>query len=212
MKFEKFLKGISKIEKNKLPGALAQMELSPKDRVQFSQNYVTTKTREAGVMALFYAKNEETFLALILRTTYDGAHSGQVALPGGKFESSDLSLWNTALREVEEEIGVAQQKVSFIKSLSSLYVPVSDFRIYPFIAKANEALTFHLQEEEVAKLIEMPLSYLIEQKEIKELFVDIGINKSLKVPAFEFEDHIIWGATGMILNELKQLLIDSFDV
>ncbi len=212
MKFDEFVKSISKIEKNMLPGALAQMELSPKSRAQFSENYATSKTRKAGVMALVFPKNGEAYLALILRTTYDGAHSGQVALPGGKYELKDQLLWKTALREVEEEIGVAQNKISLIKPLTSLYIPPSDFRVHPFLAKANESLSFKLQQEEVAELIEMPIAYLIEQKEINEITIEAAAKKTVEVPAFVFGEHIIWGATAMILNELKQLLIDSFDV
>ncbi len=212
MKFDELVKSISKIEKNMLPGPQAQMQLSPKNRAQFSESYRTSKTRKAGVMALLFPKDGETYLALILRTTYDGAHSGQIALPGGKYELSDQSLWETALREVEEEIGVTQNKISLIKPLTSIYIPPSDFRVYPFLAKTNESLIFKLQEEEVAELIEMPLSYLIGQKEINEVTIEVVTNKLVKVPAFKFDKHIIWGATAMILNELKQLLIDSFDV
>ncbi|WP_010521117.1 NUDIX hydrolase [Aquimarina agarivorans] len=188
------------------------MQLSPKERVEFSKNYTTLKTREAGVMALLYPKKGVTYLVLILRTTYDGAHSGQVALPGGKREKSDYNLWETALREVEEEIGIRNSDITLIKPLTSLYVPTSDFRVYPFLATSTAVLQFTLQETEVAELIEMPLSYLIEHKKIDDVVIEVAKKKFLEVPAFEFKQQIIWGATAMILNELKQLLIDSFDV
>ena len=209
MKFSNFIESIPKIKKNPLPGEKAQLLLSPEARPRFHSNYRKDATREASVLSLLYPKGEETFIALILRASYGGAHSGQVAMPGGKTEEEDNSQWETALRETEEEIGVSKNKVEFIKALTSIYVPVSDFRVYPFLAKTEKIEKFTLQKDEVAAVIEMPVKHLLLPENRVSLNINISKNTSIVAPAFVYEDHKIWGATAMILSELKQLLVES---
>ena len=209
MRFNDFLESIPKIKKNPLPGEEAQLLLSPLERPKFSIDYKKNTTREAAVLALLYPKREITHIALIVRTTYDGAHSGQVAMPGGKAEIEDVSLAATAIRETEEEIGISQDRITLVKELTSVYVPTSDFRVYPFLAKADKIKDFKLQESEVADIIEMPVSQLISENNFTKTLVTISEYKSVEVPAFIYKDYIIWGATAMILSELKQLLIES---
>ena len=212
MKVEEFKKIVPKIDKIELKGFEAQSKLAPENRINELALQEDSNTRNASVMALIYPKQDVMHIALILRTQYEGKHSGQVALPGGKQEVFDESHWHTALREVEEEIGVPITEVNLLKELSSLYVPVSKFKVYPFLAESKNELRFTLQTSEVADLIEMPLDYFIFESNIEHITVKTSLSNSLKVPAFVYENHVIWGATAMILSELKVLFIDSMDL
>jgi len=112
MKFEEFLSLIPKISNLSLPGKEAQFAMAPMERVKklTDTDIASLNPRQAAVMALFYKKNEETYLVLILRKTYKGVHSNQVGFPGGKVEKNDIDLLDTALRETYEEVGVPQQR------------------------------------------------------------------------------------------------------
>lgn len=212
MKLEDFKKIIPKIEKNEVKGLDVQKELAPKNRINELKTSNKEFVRNASVMALVYPKQEIMHLALILRTQYDGKHSGQVALPGGKQELTDDNHWGTAIREVEEEIGISHSEFKLLKELSCLYVPVSNFKVHPYLAMSNKELIFKLQESEVADLIEMPLDYFIFKSNIEHTNVKTSKETTIKAPAFIYQGHIIWGATAMILNELKTLFVDSMEL
>lgn len=212
MKVEDFKNIVPKIEKKALKGLEAQLKLAPKDRINELSLIEDENTRNASVMALVYPKKGVMHLALILRTEYNGNHSGQVALPGGKQEAFDESHWHTAMREVEEEIGVVTTDVSLIKNLTPLYVPVSKFKVYPFLAQSKKELNFTLQVSEVADLIEIPLNYFVFESNIEQISVKTSASQQIKAPAFIYKNHTIWGATAMILSELKVLFVDSMDL
>jgi len=211
MKFDFFLNNISKIEKIKVNAIQAHEEFSPEYRESFSEDFKTEKTRKASVMPIISPINGEAHLTLIVRAEYKGAHSGQVAFAGGKWEEDDASLLETAYREVEEEIGVSKNKLIFCRALTSLYIPVSDFRVYPFFAYATEPLNFIPQESEVAKIINLPIGNLF--KDSSKEFIEIPLNENLKIkaPAFVNNGYSIWGATSMMLNELKQIIVKSME-
>lgn len=211
MKFDFFLNIISKIEKIKVNTSLAHLEFLPENREQFALDYKTAKTRSAAVMPIIFPVKEEAHLALIVRTTYDGAHSGQVAFAGGSWEKEDDSFLETAFREVEEEIGVSKKELIYCKELTALYIPVSDFRVYPFLAYAKKPLTFIRQESEVSEIITFPLKELLSDGVKQLVTISIGNTKKIEAPAFVYKGYTVWGATAMILNELKQVIVKSMD-
>lgn len=212
MRFEDFKNRVPTIENKELPGLDAQLKLAPMNRINELSLIEDKNTRNASVMALVYPKKDIMHLALILRAEYKGNHSGQVALPGGKQEAFDKNHWHTAMREVEEEIGVSTSDVEFIKELTPLYVPVSKFKVHPFLAVSKKELSFTLQVSEVADLIEMPLDYFIFESNIEQISIKTNSNHQINAPAFIYENHTIWGATAMILSELKVLLVDSMGI
>lgn len=163
--------------------------------------------RKAGVMALCYPGiREQATLVLIQRPSYPGVHSGQVALPGGRFEDDDKDLLVTALRETEEEVGVPIEVMQPIRSLSSLYIPPSNFVVSPYMGIANTRPEFILQEEEVAGIIEITLAQLLNDSSTAMERLTTSYAQQIEVPAFRFDGHLVWGATAMILNEFKSLL------
>ena len=163
--------------------------------------------RKAGVMALFYPNDQQrTHLLLILRKTYKGVHSNQIAFPGGKVEEEDPDLVATALRETYEEVGVPPEKVEVIKSLTQVYIPPSNFEVQPFIGLYRKSNPFILQESEVEALVEVPLTDFMDDSKIFVQKLNTSYAENIEVPAFKLNGYTVWGATAMMLSEIKALL------
>jgi len=188
-----------------LPGKLAHTEVAPSRRIEFDKEELLN-ARESGVLILFYVKQDELHLALMQRATYDGAHSGQVSFPGGKRETLDRDIIHTALREANEEIGVVMDDVDVIGSLSDVYIPVSNFNVSPIIGCVNYHPQFVIEVREVEELIELKLSDLTDVKELTSSNITLPNKTIIKAPSFRFNDKIIWGATALMLNELRWML------
>ena len=192
-----------------LLGESSQFKMSPPFRKELiDRNREAMKTaRRAGVLALFYPNLDgEVFLILILRKTYRGVHSAQVGFPGGKEEESDGSLEDTALRETFEEVGVPIADMTVLKAMSPLYIPPSNFTVFPFIGSTEHTPVFTKQDDEVEDLIEVSLNDFLNDDHATNVFVMTSLKKKLEVPAFTFNGHIVWGATAMMLSEIKDLL------
>ncbi len=190
-----------------MPGMDASLEMFPSlvngERIKIKHD---DNAKEASVIILLYQEGGTIRFPLIQRPIYPGVHSGQMALPGGKSEETDADLIETALREMEEEIGVPAKDVEIIGSLSSFYVAVSNFQILPVIGLIRKPPQYIPQESEVADIISADLSHLVDdayQKE-KEMVVTGGV--ILNSPYFDLEGREVWGATSMMLNEFKVIL------
>lgn len=210
MLFSTFLESVVKIKHLKLIGEDSHAKMSPPYRLELEAKMKTKSksTRKAGVMALFYPNaNDETHLVLILRKTYKGVHSAQVGFPGGKYEDADKNdLQETAIRETEEEIGVSRTQFEVIKTISPIYIPPSNFIVHPFIGISNDYLEFYKQDEEVESIIEVKLSEFLCESNTITAKVPTSFDVEVDVPAFNLNNQIVWGATAMILGEIKDLL------
>ena len=154
------------------------------------------------MMKLFYPIKKIIHFCLIRRNSNTPVHSNQISFPGGENEKSDKNYWNTALREMYEEIGVKQDRVTYITELSKLFIPVSNFIVFPFMARINQRPSFILNKHEVSYIIEVKLSMLLSKS-------SVGISKIVnkKVPVFNFDGEKVWGATAMILAEARDLIL-----
>ncbi|EKT4519231.1 CoA pyrophosphatase [Flavobacterium psychrophilum] len=208
MKFSDFLKYVPKIAKESLPAAIAHAKMIPPERIEFLNNQDFSKIipKKAAVLMLLYPKNKMTHLALIVRNSYPGIHASQIAFPGGKVEDSDLSLCETALRETEEEIGVAAKKVTVIRSFTQVYIPPSNFLVSPFLGFAKEELLFTLSPDEVDQVIELPLYEFLDEKNVISTKMSTSYASNIQIPAFKINEHLVWGATAMMMSELKEIL------
>nr|WP_321236840.1 CoA pyrophosphatase [uncultured Psychroserpens sp.] len=200
---------MSNISSIHLPGEDSQFKMSPpfrKELVEENREKMI-HAKKAGVMALFYPdRNDVTHLILILRKTYKGVHSAQVGFPGGKYEDDDPHLEYTALRETEEEVGVSADTVEVLKSMTPLYIPPSNFTVAPFIGITHQTPQFIKQDDEVEDLIEVKLSDFIDDTNTTDVAVMTSYKVEIEVPAFMLNGHVVWGATAMMLSELKDLL------
>lgn len=207
MKFELFLKHIETLKNTKLPGIEAQFKLAPKLRLNYNAKKIKANDPKiAAVLALFYPnQNNEVTLLLTKRAKYNGTHSGQISFPGGKVEQSDLNLKQTALRETYEEVGIIDEDIEVIREFTEVYIPPSNFLVTPFIGIIYNKPVFKVNSE-VAKIIEVPFSKLIDETSIGSIKITNSYMKETSVPCFKIDDSIIWGATAMILSEIREVL------
>ncbi|MGB1169869.1 MAG: NUDIX hydrolase [Flavobacteriaceae bacterium] len=207
MKFELFLKHIEAVKNTKLPGIEAQFKLAPKLRLNYNAKKIKANDPKiAAVLALFYPnQNNEVTLLLTKRANYNGTHSGQISFPGGKVEQSDLNLKQTALRETFEEVGIIDGDIEVIREFTEVYIPPSNFLVTPFIGIIYNKPVFKVNSE-VAKIIEVPFSKLIDETSIGSIKITNSYMKETSVPCFKIDDSIIWGATAMVLSEIREVI------
>lgn len=207
MKFELFLNKIHQVVNVELPGFSSHLKMTPSERELLLKNidFENFNPKIAAVMMLLYPKNGSTHLALIKRNSF-GVHSSQIAFPGGKYETKDINYEQTALRETHEEIGVFTHNIEVLRAFTETFIPPSNFMVYPYLGISTSELQFILQEDEVAGIVEMPLEILLNDQNIISTKMDTSYAKLVDVPAFQFNEHKVWGATAMILSELKDVL------
>lgn len=189
-----------------LPGKAGQLEMAPLpiDEDRFAGIDLST-ARKGAVMLLLYPDKEGCMVPFIKRSLYEGAHAGQVSLPGGKWEPSDASLLYTAQRETEEEIGVKMESMKILGRLSRLYIPPSNYLVEPFIGYVEKKPTFIPDPREVDRIITCSFSHLTDRsiRKKKELIIRKGYH--LSAPYFDIDNEVVWGATAMILSELLHI-------
>ncbi len=206
MKFKDFLTIISIIKNKSLGGLDTQLKMTPMERRQLDLSKIVAKNpKAAAVLMLIYPnKDLETCFLLTKRANYKGAHSAQISFPGGKKDTSDTSLSETALRETFEEVDVNSAEIKIIRDLTKTYIPPSNFWVYPFIGIMHKTPNFN-KNHEVASIIEITLQQLLDSKNVSSINIETSYMNNVEVPCFKFGDHIVWGATAMILNEAKEL-------
>jgi 8-oxo-dGTP pyrophosphatase MutT (NUDIX family) len=208
MNFDLFLKIIPKIQKAKLLGEEAHKIMVPNVRIAMMKDFDASKSnpKKASILMLVYPKQSKSHLVLILRASYNGVHSSQVAFPGGKVEAFDADYRATALRETHEEIGVSSDKITIIKDFTPTYIPPSNFMVYPFLGFSSEELIFRKDSEEVSGIIELPLDLFLDDSILTSQIMNTSYMDFLEVPGFQIENNFVWGATAMMLSELKEVL------
>lgn len=162
--------------------------------------------RLSAVAAIVFPAGQEACLLLIERQTYDGVHSGQIGFPGGKREDDDASFEHTARREAEEECGIPGESLRLCRALSPVYIPPSRYLVHPFLFTLAFTPELELEEREVQQAITLPLSALLRDELVKTGPITLEPGLEIQTVFFEWQGHTIWGATAMMLNEIKCLL------
>ncbi len=192
-----------------LPGTPAQFQMAHTNREMISAPQDLTHYRESAVLVLIYPNEQQQLVILLIeRSTYNGHHSGQIALPGGKKEEYDFDLQATALREFFEETG-CESSPKIIGTLSHITIPVSKFIVQPFVAYLNHKPQFTIDTHEVNQLIEWPIGALLNPDTIKTKTIEPAAGVKLKTPYFDVDGKVLWGATAMMLNELKHVIVTA---
>ncbi len=207
MNFEQIKNTLKSAINNPLPGSEAQHQLAPVGRTSTIPNKSEIPdVRKAGVMALFVQSNSKPHLVFIERTTSKSVHSGQIAFPGGQVEKHDISFKHTALRETEEEIGLNQSAIEVFGGFTPIYIPPSNFLVHPFVGVYHQVPEFIPQVTEVASIITIDFNHFLLDSSIRHQTINVrGFN--MEVPTFYVDGYTIWGATAMMLSELRQMII-----
>lgn len=166
-----------------------------------------TPAKPGGVLILLYEEDGVIKFPLTKRPDYLGTHGGQISLPGGKAEQ-DEDIITTALREGEEEIGVLRSRIKVIGQLSEFFVIPSNFIVTPVIGYLEERPLFKPDPKEVVRVLEGNLDLLIRPDAIQTKEILAAKIYPMIAPHFEIEGEVVWGATAMILNELRVLISD----
>lgn len=209
MDFQDFLGKVPKIKKIALPGEVSHQRLAPLMRIQELEklDIELQNPSRAGVMALFYPTEEgKTNFVLILRKTYQGVHSNQIGFPGGRWEETDQNMKHTALRETEEEVGIPRKEIKVIREITKLYIPPSNFWVHPFIGFMEKTPALVPQESEIEEILEVDIDHFLDNGNLIEQELSTSYAENIVVPAFSLNGHIVWGATGMMLSEIKEML------
>jgi len=196
--------------KTKLPAERAHVKLAPDDRVEGLQKRVwPLGAKLSAVTFLIFEERGVLKTLLMKRVEYDGVHSGQISLPGGQKDDTDIHLLDTARREFFEETGVQLSSMDYLGPLSDLYIPPSNFLVQPFIAYIDKLPTLHPDKFEVKELHKVKLEELFNPINFRKKEIVMrqrGENSySIKAPCYEINNLCIWGATAMIISEFQMV-------
>ncbi|MBA7529175.1 putative Nudix hydrolase NudL [subsurface metagenome] len=189
---------------SELPGLKTQLKMAPENK---SLRSIHTIDQNASVCIIILCGPGQNEILLTKRTTYNGHHSGQVSLPGGKEEPNDTSLVQTAIRESYEEIGIILSLENFLGKLTPLYVPLSQIMVHPFVFyyPFTEKIHFNLDNQEVDYILYCSLKALQDKNLVRKKKISID-NYSFTIPYYAIEGETVWGATAMILSEFIEIL------
>lgn len=205
---ENLIENLSKAMNETLPGPAAHGKMMTGFRPDALRK-PSSSSRDAAVLLLLYPDEKAWYTVFIQRKLSRGvnAHRGQISLPGGKMEASDSSLADTALRETEEEIGMDAREVRLLGQMSELFIPVSDFKVLPFVGWTEAKPSFTPQEEEVDDIIPVSLHTLLAPENLLTRDIETPTGLRLKnVPYFNLEGKVLWGATAMIVCEFLEIV------
>jgi 8-oxo-dGTP pyrophosphatase MutT (NUDIX family) len=191
-----------------LPGLDAQLRMAPSPRLGWDPLKFPEGARDGAALVLVYPHDASIHIALTVRGSGLRNHTGQVSLPGGGVDAGE-SIEAAAVREAEEEIGVARASIQVLGRLTPLHIPVSGFLLHPVVGYLPERPVFQRAEWEVARIIEPTLAQLRDPSTVKRerrTRVSGGETIEIDVPFFDIESEKVWGATAMILAEFCAIL------
>ncbi|MFK7783694.1 MAG: CoA pyrophosphatase [Crocinitomicaceae bacterium] len=208
MKPQDFLRSFKQTFEFGLPGEEAHQLLMPLKRPLSSvAKAKTLNYRESAVGIVLHPFNDSINCILIRRPSYEGAHSGQISFPGGKRDLDDIDLEFTARRECREEIALPHEHADLIHPLTEVFIPVSKFSVQPYVFFTDNLPDLTPDDREVEEIISFDIFDLIRHTKIPQTSIPINAGFTMKdVPYFDIHGHIVWGATAMMLAEMKVLL------
>ena len=192
-----------------LPGTSAHLKMASDIRLnELKSGYNIANAMKSSVLILLYPHYDSIYFVLIQRQKDGGVHSGQISFPGGKIERSDSSFIETAVREANEEVGINRKDVKIIGSLTELYIPPSNYIVFPVIGYMDSKPNLIPGPDEVAEIVEADLLKLVNTDIVKWKEIEVRGHK-LEVPYYDVNGYTVWGATAMILSELIEVIKSS---
>ena len=189
-----------------LPGTEVQWQMASSDRMLKNFPRVPDKNaRVAAVLILLYPEAGSVYTVFMQRPDYDGVHGGQISFPGGKKEPFDKDIIQTALREANEETGADTSKTEILGTLTPLFIPVSNMIVTPVVGWIEKKPLFNHRPEEVVFLFDASIERLRDPAIVKTKPFKIR-EEMMNVKYFDYDGHVIWGATAMMLHELLTII------
>jgi len=193
---------------SQLPGLEAQLIMAPEFRKEeILKRDPNQQPKKSAVLLLLNPFSDELSIILTKRSSSLKVHRGQVSFPGGRVDAEDENVTATALRETWEEIGIPSESIEIIGQLSNLFIPPTHFDVMPIIGVLKQKPNYKINPDEVASVVEVPISQLLDSENIKrKVFYTStsGIDRS--APYYDVMGLEIWGATAMILSEFVELV------
>jgi 8-oxo-dGTP pyrophosphatase MutT (NUDIX family) len=159
----------------------------------------------AAVLIALVQRPQGLSMLLTLRTAHLTDHAGQISFPGGRAEHYDASPVDTALREAEEEIGLARQHVEILGELPE-YITGTGYRVTPVVALVTPPFTLRPDPNEVEEIFEVPLAFLMDGMHHQRLSFALPEGTRRSFYAMPYEHYYIWGATAGMLRNLFHFL------
>lgn len=207
-KFSAFVPFLRSLPFHQLPGLESQLRMAPVNRKQEIMSLGKGKgATQSAVLFLFYPlPNGNTSTVFIQRPQYSGAHSGQIAFPGGRFEPTDSGLEFTALRETNEEVGVPIKDIEIVGKLSDLFIPPSNYIVSPYVGITLQRPQFIADPLEVESILEIELNDFFQPAHCQTRELTLIGGYRLQTPCYVINDQVIWGATAMMISEFLELI------
>jgi 8-oxo-dGTP pyrophosphatase MutT (NUDIX family) len=204
--FDQFVSRLQVRLSEPLPGSLAHDPLRATATGKLRPDFQHSQPPKPGsVLMLLYPVGKEILFPLTQRPEYTGAHGGQVSLPGGKAERGE-TVEETALREGQEEIGIRIEDVNVIGRLSEFFVIPSNIIVTPVVAYTQTRPVFSPDPVEVVRILEGSVDNLIHNDAVQVKEITAARVYTLMAPHFLIEEQVVWGATAMMLNELRMVV------
>jgi 8-oxo-dGTP pyrophosphatase MutT (NUDIX family) len=178
---------------------LRELLLTPEQAVAMD---APGKTDAAVLVPIFHRAGEPVAVFTERRADMR-RHAGEISFPGGRQDSPDEDLRVTALREAEEEVGLARTNVELVGALAPVGTFVTSYRVFPFVGLIEPGRAWVPQEAEVAAVLELSLADLVRGHEHKRL-TRRGV--PIKMPTYTVDGHFVWGATARIVAQLLERL------
>lgn len=192
-----------------LPGEKSHQKMVPtKDGITFRPSKPRLDSKKSAVLILLnYESSSDKFNILYtLRSSKLSTHSGQISFPGGRMDKGE-DIYQTALRETEEEVGIKSNDIELLGSISPLFVPPSNSVIYPVIGLSQDISSLIINPDEVEEAFYVPKDTLQNNdilKIKKQHFTGIG---EAEVPYFDIHKKApLWGATAIITSEFLDII------
>ena len=182
---------------------------SVKQKLEKLNPIESTSLKKAGVLIgiLYhdeYINNPE--IIFTQRSTKLSTHSGEVSFPGGKWDEQDKNLYETALRESNEEINLNTEDVVLAGSLKYL-VSKHKIEVNPYVGLITKKQNL-VDNDEIEKIFTVPLEFLTDKKNAKLHKIERK-NRNVIVPSWVYNDQIIWGLTAMITADFVNTCFDA---